>query len=113
MGKGSSEALHLGALDVAVEMVECGLVLPVIEAATERWARHVGELGRHCGDHSDILVEAGATQALQKALEVGTRYRTYERLGDREEGEYPNESQKVGQLNPGTVHEVWEQCKPR
>jgi negative elongation factor C/D len=41
MGKGSSEALHLGALDVAVEMVECGLVLPVIEAATERWARHV------------------------------------------------------------------------
>ena len=79
----------------------------------KRWARHVGELGRHCRDHSDILVEAGATQALQKALEVGTRYRTYERLGDREEGEYPNESQKVGQLNPGTVHEVWEQCKPR
>ena len=41
MGKGSSEALHLGALDVAVEMVEAGHVLPVIEAATERWSRHV------------------------------------------------------------------------
>ena len=33
--------LHLGALDVAVEMVEAGHVLPVIEAATERWSRHV------------------------------------------------------------------------
>ena len=41
MGKGSSEALHLGALDVAVEMVEAGHVLPTIEAATERWSRHV------------------------------------------------------------------------
>ena len=40
-GQGIGEALHLGALDVAVEMVEAGHVLPVIEAATERWSRHV------------------------------------------------------------------------
>ena len=78
-----------------------------------RWARHIGELGRHYGEHSDILVEAGATQALQTALAVSMRYFAYERLGDREDGEYPNESQKIGHFNPGTVHEVWEQCRPR
>ena len=41
MGKGSSEELHLAALDVAVELVESGLVLPALEAATEEWSKHI------------------------------------------------------------------------
>ena len=41
MGKGSSEGLHHAALDVAVELVELGLVLPALEAATDVWARHI------------------------------------------------------------------------
>jgi hypothetical protein len=41
MGKGSSEDLHRAALNVAVELVELGLVLPALEAAAHRWSRHI------------------------------------------------------------------------
>ena len=41
MGRGSSEALHLATLDAAVELVEAGLVLPTLDAATEAWAGEI------------------------------------------------------------------------
>ena len=39
MGKGANEQTHLATLDVAVELVELGLVLPALRAASEKWRR--------------------------------------------------------------------------
>ena len=41
MGKGANEQTHLATLDVAVELVEHGLVLPALRAASEKWRRVV------------------------------------------------------------------------
>ena len=41
MGKGANEQTHLATLDVAVELVEHGLVLPALRAATDKWRRVV------------------------------------------------------------------------
>ena len=41
MGKGANEQTHLATLDVAVELVELGLVLPALRAASEKWRRVV------------------------------------------------------------------------
>jgi negative elongation factor C/D len=41
MGKGANEQTHLATLDVAVELVEHGLVLPALRAATDKWRRDV------------------------------------------------------------------------
>jgi len=38
MGKAQSEELHLAVMDVAVEVVACGVVLPALEVATKSWA---------------------------------------------------------------------------
>ena len=39
MGKGANEQTHTATLDVAVELVEHGLVLPALRAASEKWKR--------------------------------------------------------------------------
>jgi hypothetical protein len=41
MGKGSNEELHHDTLDIAVELVELGLVLPTLEAAAGSWRQHI------------------------------------------------------------------------
>ena len=41
MGKGANEHTHLATLDTAVELVELGLVLPSLEAASSQWKTHI------------------------------------------------------------------------
>ena len=41
MQKSSSEQLHHAALDVGVELVELGLVIPTLEAAANQWEPHI------------------------------------------------------------------------
>ena len=41
MGKGANEHTHLATLDTAVELVELGLVLPALDAATSAWQLHI------------------------------------------------------------------------